>query len=110
MNSKNDEDVEQAAEKFFVTLFKNLERIKVLLKDELAGYFTQERLSLFRRVDSRVLGQEYDFSLVPPHAYLRKLALQAKITKTLMAQLDWTCLSTLPLSRSCYLHRLEKET
>jgi hypothetical protein len=55
-NTKNDEDIEQTADKFFVTLYKNLERLKVLLKDELEGYFIQERLSLYRRSDNRVLG------------------------------------------------------
>lgn len=39
-NPKNDEDLERVADGFFIELYKCLERAKVLLKDELLGFFT----------------------------------------------------------------------
>ena len=111
-NPKNDEDIEAVAEKFFVTLYKTIERSKVLLKDELQAYFMQERLSLLKRQDfqrGNILGQEYDYLRVPTMAYARRLALQDKCVKTLMAHIEYTALAHIKLSQDLYHQRLSRE-
>ena len=111
-NPKNDEDVEAVAAKFFVTLYKAIERTKVLLRDELQSYFIQERLSLLKLQDhnrNTMLGQEYDFLRVPTVAYARRLVLQERVIKTLMAHMEFTALTHIKLSQDLYRNRLSRE-
>lgn len=79
INKHNDEDMEKLAVKLFVEVYTCLEKLKILLKNEMRGYFQQERLSLIKRsvvaASSSFIDQTYDFEKVPIIAYLRRRSL-----------------------------------
>ena len=109
-NPKRDEDVERAAESFFLGLYQVIEKTKMMLKDEFRQYFLLERLQLLRRSEPSgdYLGKEYDFLKVSPVAYLRKRALQEKLMQTFLAQLEHSALAYLRVPRECYSERLRR--
>jgi hypothetical protein len=109
-NPKNDEERAKTAEKFFVSLYKAIEKNKVVLKDEVLGYLLGMRLNLLKRNEpTEFLRIEYDFSKLSEMSYLRSLALHNRIVQCLMDHMEYTALKFVGLSPTLYRARLERE-
>jgi hypothetical protein len=116
LNVKQDEEVELQNKKFLLQVYEQLETAKVMVECYMKEYFQRERLSMLRVRRTNLnqqfflnSGDDYDFCLVKPYAYLRRRALQDQLLKAMLSHLTLVTFKYLGFSQDVYQSRLEKE-